>query len=134
MVRRLCPDVEVPPLILQMEIPIQLKNPGPFHRFTLRRAGLYQHHRDRADIPNANTIIINNAHQFGMSDPPVAGRWAVPTKRHSVISSAPMSTPDLRSPQTPEDAIGRVLRPGQRLQHRYADMDIRGAGNLLKIR
>ena len=38
------------------------------------------------DIPNANTIIINNAHQFGMSDlHQLRGELEDQTRRHIVI-------------------------------------------------
>jgi transcription-repair coupling factor (superfamily II helicase) len=38
------------------------------------------------DIPNVNTIIINNAHQFGLSDlHQLRGRVGRSNKKHSVI-------------------------------------------------
>ena len=54
------------------------------------------------DIPNVNTIIINNAHNFGLSElHQLRGAWAVAHARHSAISP---SRRDIRLLPTPEGA------------------------------
>jgi transcription-repair coupling factor (superfamily II helicase) len=84
------------------------------------------------DIPNANTIIINNAHQFGMSDlHQLRGRVGRSNRRaFCYLFSPPLSvlTPDARKRmKTIEEFSG--LGSGFNIAMR--DLDIRGAGNLL---
>ena len=84
------------------------------------------------DIPNANTIIINNAHQFGMSDlHQLRGRVGRSNKKaYCYLFSPPVST-------LTDDARKRLktleefsdLGSGFNIAMR--DLDIRGAGNLL---
>lgn len=84
------------------------------------------------DIPNANTIIINNAHQFGMSDlHQLRGRVGRSNKKaYCYLFCPPLSI-------LPADARKRLrtleefsdLGSGFNIAMR--DLDIRGAGNLL---
>ncbi len=84
------------------------------------------------DIPNANTIIINNAHWFGLSDlHQLRGRVGRSNKKaFCYLFTPPVST-------LPDDARKRLktieefsdLGSGFNIAMR--DMDIRGAGNLL---
>ncbi|MDZ4844851.1 MAG: transcription-repair coupling factor [Chitinophagales bacterium] len=84
------------------------------------------------DIPNANTIIINNAHWFGLSDlHQLRGRVGRSNKKaFCYLFTPPIST-------LPDDARKRLktieefsdLGSGFNIAMR--DMDIRGAGNLL---
>jgi transcription-repair coupling factor (superfamily II helicase) len=84
------------------------------------------------DIPNANTIIINNAHQFGLSDlHQLRGRVGRSNKKaFCYLVAPPMST-------LPNDSRKRLQtleqfnELGSGFQIAMRDLDIRGAGNLL---
>ncbi len=84
------------------------------------------------DIPNANTIIINNAHMFGLSDlHQMRGRVGRSNiKAYCYLLAPPMYT-------LPEDgrrrlqAIEEYSDLGSGFNVAMRDMDIRGAGNLL---
>ncbi|MBL7726169.1 MAG: transcription-repair coupling factor, partial [Dinghuibacter sp.] len=84
------------------------------------------------DIPNVNTIIINNAHQFGLSDlHQLRGRVGRSNKKaFCYLLSPPVST-------LPDDSRKRLLTLeqhsdlGSGFQIAMRDLDIRGAGNLL---
>lgn len=84
------------------------------------------------DIPNANTIIINQAHMFGLSDlHQMRGRVGRSNKKaFCYLLAPPMST------LTPEarkrlNAIEQFSDLGSGFQIAMRDLDIRGAGNLL---
>ncbi|WP_126972964.1 transcription-repair coupling factor [Gynurincola endophyticus] len=84
------------------------------------------------DIPNVNTIIINNAHHFGLSDlHQLRGRVGRGNKKaFCYLLAPPMSTlpPDSRKRlQTLEQHSDL----GSGFQIAMRDLDIRGAGNLL---
>jgi len=84
------------------------------------------------DIPNANTIIINNAHQFGMSDlHQLRGRVGRSNKKaYCYLFAPPLSTITMdarKRLKTLEDFSD--LGSGFHIAMR--DLDIRGAGNLL---
>lgn len=84
------------------------------------------------DIPNANTIIINNAHMFGLSDlHQMRGRVGRSNiKAYCYLLSPPLSV-------LSEDARKRLRtieefnELGSGFQVAMRDLDIRGAGNLL---
>ncbi len=84
------------------------------------------------DIPNANTMIINNAHQFGLSDlHQLRGRVGRSNKQaYCYLFAPPLSTlttdAKLRL-KTLEDFSDL----GSGLDISMRDLDIRGAGNLL---
>lgn len=84
------------------------------------------------DIPNANTIIINNAHQFGMSDlHQLRGRVGRSNKKaFCYLFCPPMSTltPDARKRLK---ALEEFSDLGAGFNIAMRDLDIRGAGNLL---
>ena len=84
------------------------------------------------DIPNANTIIINNAHQFGMSDlHQLRGRVGRSNKKaFCYLFCPPMSTltPDARKRLK---ALEEFSDLGSGFNIAMRDLDIRGAGNLL---
>jgi transcription-repair coupling factor (superfamily II helicase) len=84
------------------------------------------------DIPNANTIVINNAHMFGLSDlHQMRGRVG----RSNVKAFSYLMAPPLHS--LPEDgrrrlqAIEEYADLGSGFNVAMRDLDIRGAGNLL---
>jgi transcription-repair coupling factor (superfamily II helicase) len=84
------------------------------------------------DIPNVNTIIINNAHQFGLSDlHQLRGRVGRSNRKaFCYLLAPPMST-------LPTDSRKRLQtleqhsELGSGFQIAMRDLDIRGAGNLL---
>ncbi|MBC7936089.1 MAG: transcription-repair coupling factor, partial [Rhizobacter sp.] len=84
------------------------------------------------DIPNVNTIIINNAHQFGLSDlHQLRGRVGRSNKKaFAYLMAPPMSTlpPDSRKRLSTLEQYSDL---GSGFQIAMRDLDIRGAGNLL---
>ncbi len=84
------------------------------------------------DISNANTIIINNAHQFGLSDlHQLRGRVGRSNKKAFCYLLAPplstMATDSRKRLQTLE----QFSDLGSGFQIAMRDLDIRGAGNML---
>lgn len=84
------------------------------------------------DIPNVNTIIINNAHQFGLSDlHQLRGRVGRSNKKaFCYLIAPPMSSlpSDSRKRLTTLEQYSDL---GSGFQIAMRDLDIRGAGNLL---
>ena len=132
MVRKICPDVNVRMAHGQME-PKQLEKTlldfinGDFDVLlstNIIETGL--------DISNANTIIINNAHHFGMSDlHQLRGRVGRSNRKaFCYLFAPPLSTltSDARKRlKTLED----FSELGSGFHIAMRDLDIRGAGNLL---
>ncbi len=84
------------------------------------------------DIPNVNTIIVNNAHQFGLSDlHQLRGRVGRSNKKAFCYLLAPSLA------TLPSDARKRLQTLeqhsdlGSGFQIAMRDLDIRGAGNML---
>ncbi len=84
------------------------------------------------DIPNANTIIINNAHHFGLSDlHQMRGRVGrTNRKAYCYLLSPPMSTLTDEARKRLR-AIEEFSELGSGFNIAMRDLDIRGAGNLL---
>jgi transcription-repair coupling factor (superfamily II helicase) len=84
------------------------------------------------DIPNVNTIVVNNAHQFGLSDlHQLRGRVGRSNKKaFCYLLAPPMSTlpPDSRKRLSTLEQYSDL---GSGFQIAMRDLDIRGAGNLL---
>lgn len=84
------------------------------------------------DIPNANTIIINNAHKFGLSHlHQLRGRVGRSNKKAFCYLLAPPKinlTPEARRRL---DAIENFVELGSGFNIALQDLDIRGAGDLL---
>ncbi|MBC6399592.1 MAG: transcription-repair coupling factor [Ekhidna sp.] len=84
------------------------------------------------DIPNANTIVINNAHMFGLSDlHQMRGRVGRSnTKAYCFMLTPPVSalTSDARKRLTILEEFSEL---GDGFKVAMRDLDIRGAGNLL---
>jgi len=84
------------------------------------------------DIANVNTIIVNNAHQFGLSDlHQLRGRVGRSNKKaFCYLLAPPMSTlpADSRKRLTTLEQYSDL---GSGFQIAMRDLDIRGAGNLL---
>jgi len=132
LVRRLCPDVDVAVAHGQMEAEKLEKTLIDFidkrHEVlvctNIIETGL--------DIPNANTILISNAHQFGLSDlHQLRGRVGRSNKRaFCYLFSPPPSvlTPDARKRLR---IIEEFSDLGSGFEIAMRDLDLRGAGNLL---
>ncbi|HET6243475.1 MAG: transcription-repair coupling factor [Bacteroidetes bacterium] len=84
------------------------------------------------DITNANTIIINQAHMFGLSDlHQMRGRVGRSNKKafcHLLCPPLSLLTPEARKRLT---AIEQFSELGSGFNIAMRDLDIRGAGNLL---
>lgn len=84
------------------------------------------------DIPNANTIIINNAHNHGLSDlHQMRGRVGRSNKKaYCYLFSPPLSTLTAEARKR-LSAIEQFSDLGSGFNVAMRDLDIRGAGNLL---
>ncbi len=84
------------------------------------------------DIPNANTIIVNNAHHFGLSDlHQLRGRVGRSNhKAFCYLLAPPMSTLTNESRKRLQ-TLEQYSDLGSGFQIAMRDLDIRGAGNLL---
>ena len=84
------------------------------------------------DISNANTIFVNNAHQFGLSDlHQLRGRVGRSNKKAFCYLMAPSL---LTLPETSRkrlQALEQFNELGSGFQIAMRDLDIRGAGNIL---
>jgi transcription-repair coupling factor (superfamily II helicase) len=84
------------------------------------------------DIPNVNTIIVNNAHQFGLSDlHQLRGRVGRSNKKaFCYLLAPPVSTLPVDSRKRLQ-TLEQYSDLGSGFQIAMRDLDIRGAGNLL---
>ena len=84
------------------------------------------------DIPNVNTIIVNNAHQFGLSDlHQLRGRVGRSNKKaFCYLFAPPMSTLPADSRKR-LNTLEQYSELGSGFQIAMRDLDIRGAGNML---
>lgn len=84
------------------------------------------------DVPNANTILINNAHQFGLSDlHQMRGRVGRSNKKaFCYFISAPLSTLTDEARKRMR-ALSEHTALGAGFQIAMRDLEIRGAGDLL---
>ena len=84
------------------------------------------------DIPNVNTIIINNAHNFGLSDlHQLRGRVGRSNKKAFCYLLAPPPQNLTREARQRLKAIEDFSELGSGFSIAMQDLDIRGAGNLL---
>ncbi|MCB9226044.1 MAG: transcription-repair coupling factor [Chitinophagales bacterium] len=84
------------------------------------------------DIPNANTIIINNAHMFGLSDlHQLRGRVGRSNKKAFCYLFAPPMSTLTRESRMRLKTIEEFAELGSGFNIAMRDLDIRGAGNLL---
>jgi len=84
------------------------------------------------DIPNANTIIINNAHHFGLSDlHQLRGRVGRSNKKAFCYLIAPPLHLLPKESQRRLKAIHEFSELGSGFNIALQDLDIRGAGNIL---
>ena len=84
------------------------------------------------DVPNANTIFINNAHQFGLSDlHQMRGRVGRSNKKAFCYFMTPPMSSIKNDAQKRIKAIAQYAELGSGLQIAMKDLEIRGAGDLL---
>lgn len=132
MVRRLCPDVDVAMAHGQMESKELEKTLLSFINKEYDVLICTNIIETGLDIPNANTIIINNAHQFGMSDlHQLRGRVGRSNKKaFCYLFCPPMSTLTADARKRLE-TLEEFSDLGSGFSIAMRDLDIRGAGNLL---
>jgi len=83
------------------------------------------------DIPNANTIIVNNAHAFGLADlHQLRGRVGRCNKQAYAYFLIPRKT-ILEEAQKRLDAVEDLSHLGAGFQIALRDLELRGAGNIL---
>jgi transcription-repair coupling factor (superfamily II helicase) len=86
------------------------------------------------DIPNVNTIIVNNAHRFGLSDLHQlrgrVGRFDKPAYAYFMIPKDEVMDTDARRRL---NAIQQYCQLGAGFDIAMEDLEIRGAGNLLGL-
>ena len=84
------------------------------------------------DIPNANTIIINEAHNFGLSDlHQMRGRVGRSNKKAFCYLLAPPLSTLSQEARRRLQAIENFAGLGSGIHIAMQDLDIRGAGNML---
>lgn len=84
------------------------------------------------DIPNANTIIVNNAHMFGLSDlHQLRGRVGRSNKKAFCYLLAPPLEGLTNEARRRLKAIEEFSELGSGFSIAMQDLDIRGAGNML---
>jgi len=84
------------------------------------------------DIPNVNTIIVNNAHQFGLSDlHQLRGRVGRSNKKAFCYLLAPSLSTLPADSRKRLQTLEQHSDLGSGFQIAMRDLDIRGAGNLL---
>lgn len=132
LIKRLCPKVSVIHAHGQMEGSIMEKTMLDFidQKYdvivatTILESGL--------DIPNANTILINDAQNFGLSDlHQLRGRVGRSNKKAFCFLLTPPPTTLTQEARRRLQAIEMFSELGSGLNIAMQDLDIRGAGNLL---
>lgn len=132
LIHRLCPGVSTVNAHGQMEGPRMEKIMLDFiaQRYdvivatTILESGL--------DIPNANTMIINNAQNFGLSDlHQLRGRVGRSNKKAFCYLMTPPPTTLTQEAHRRLQAIEMFSELGSGFNIAMQDLDIRGAGNLL---
>jgi len=132
LLRNLCPDLEIGMAHGQLE----------GHKLEEALFNFIEHKYDvlcctnivesGVDIPNANTIIINNAHQFGLSDlHQLRGRVGRSNKKAFCYLLAPSMSTLPNDSRKRLQTLEQFNELGSGFQIAMRDLDIRGAGNLL---
>ena len=84
------------------------------------------------DIPNANTIIVNNAHQFGLAElHQLRGRVGRSNRKAFCYLLSPPLTTLTSEARRRLQAIENFAELGSGIHIAMQDLDIRGAGNIL---
>lgn len=132
LLNRLCPDIELSMAHGQMDSKVLEKTLVEFidgKQDVLLCTNIIE---TGLDIPNANTIIINNAHQFGMSDlHQLRGRVGRSNRKaFCYLFSPPLSTLTSEARKRLR-TLEEFSDLGSGFNIAMRDLDIRGAGNLL---
>lgn len=132
MIKRICPDIEIGMAHGQMESRNLERALIDFIDYKYDVLVCTNIIETGLDIPNANTIIINNAHQFGMSDlHQLRGRVGRSNKKaFCYLFCPPMSTLTTEARKRLK-TIEEFSDLGSGFNIAMRDLDIRGAGNLL---
>ncbi len=132
MIRRLCPDVRIASAHGQLESKLLEKTLLDFIEKKYDVLVCTNIIETGLDIANANTIIINNANQFGLSDlHQLRGRVGRSNKKaYCYLFSPPLSvlTAEARKRLTTLEEYSDL---GSGFEIAMRDLDIRGSGNLL---
>lgn len=84
------------------------------------------------DVPNANTLIVDNAHLFGLADlyqlRGRVGRYKVKAYAYFLI---PQHIPVSEKAKERLKALNELVKPGSGLKIALRDLQIRGAGDIL---
>lgn len=132
MIKKLCPDLEVKMAHGQMDSKVLEKTLLEFIEGKYDVLVCTNIIETGLDIPNANTIIINNAQNFGMSDlHQLRGRVGRSNKKaYCYLFAPPVSTltTDARKRLRTLEEFSDL---GSGFHIAMKDLDIRGAGNLL---
>jgi transcription-repair coupling factor (superfamily II helicase) len=132
LIHRLCPEVKIAIAHGQMEGEMLEKTMLNFIRGDFDVLVATAIIESGLDIPNANTIFVNNAHHFGLSDlHQLRGRVGRSNKKAFCYLLAPplhLLTPEARRRLK---AIEEFSDLGSGFNIALQDLDIRGAGNLL---
>ncbi|NJL75378.1 MAG: DEAD/DEAH box helicase, partial [Saprospiraceae bacterium] len=132
MIRRLCPDVNVTVAHGQMESDDLEKTLLGFIDKEYEVLVCTNIIETGLDIPNANTIIINDAHQFGLSDlHQLRGRVGRSNKKAFCYLFCPPISTLTSEARKRLKTLEEFSDLGSGFDIAMRDLDIRGAGNLL---
>ncbi len=132
MIRKLCPSVDIGIAHGQMEADKLEKTLVDFIEFKYDVLVCTNIIETGLDIPNANTIIINNAHQFGLSDlHQLRGRVGRSNRKAYCYLFAPPSSTLTAEARKRLKTLEEFSDLGSGFAIAMKDLDIRGAGNLL---
>ena len=132
MVQRLCPDISVQTAHGQMDAKLLEEKLVAFIEGKYDVLICTNIIETGLDIPNANTIIINNAHQFGMSDlHQLRGRVGRSNRKAYCYLFAPPLSVLTSEARKRIKTLEEFSDLGSGFHIAMRDLDIRGAGNLL---
>jgi transcription-repair coupling factor (superfamily II helicase) len=132
LIKKLCPGVKTCVAHGQMEGPELEKSMTDFIRGDYDVLVATAIIESGLDIPNANTIFINNAHHFGLSDlHQLRGRVGRSNKKAFCYLLSPPPTVLTPEARRRLQAIEELSDLGSGFNIALQDLDIRGAGNML---
>ncbi len=132
MIKRLCPDLEIAMAHGQMDSKVLERTLLNFIEGQYDVLVCTNIIETGLDIPNANTMIINNAHHFGMSDlHQLRGRVGRSNRKaYCYLFAPPVSTLTSEARKRLR-TLEEFSELGSGFHIAMKDLDIRGAGNLL---
>ena len=132
MIKRLCPDLDIAMAHGQMDSKVLEKTLLEFIEGKYDVLVCTNIIETGLDIPNANTIIINNAQNFGMSDlHQLRGRVGRSNKKAFCYLFAPPVSTLTTDARKRLKTLEEFSDLGSGFHIAMKDLDIRGAGNLL---